>query len=490
MTRRFLSVLIAIVFTLSMMLCGTGTVLADENLDTPNAPIVVSEEQHDFGLQDIGRSSGPYMFTIRNISSQPVKISSIEFSGEHSSDFVKVNDYISKGTIEPGQYREFFVAFSPTSEGRKTADIIITYDETDPKTVTISLSGTGIPIIPEERGTIKGVIKNQYGEDYNGTLLLYDAETGKRIGISSDPKIGGLIAEGEYTIENILPGRYKLYYESPYIKYIYQVYIPNIWYNDANSFESATEIEVIAGNVTEGIDFTVPVPLLLTGIKDQNFGKVEVGSSKEIFIRIGSLEGAPNYIDSVTLAGPDKDQFSIINDTITGQELGITGQQPGIPPTEKGLTIAFTPTSPGKKTAEIQIIHNNRVNWPVIIVLEGTGVDSEPSKYDMRQYGVLPEFNMDSLQSGKMLNAEVNVTNFTNAQEAVLVIVALYDEDNRMVNVSYISKEIGAGLTEKLRAGFKLPDDTKNHKVRVFVWDGRSITETNMQALSDVFELK
>lgn len=476
MAKRLISVLVVVIFAFSMMLCGTGVVLAVENVDTLNAPIVVSEEEYDYGLQDIGRSSGPYRFTIRNISSQSVRIDSIVLSGEHSSDFLKVIDNVSRTDIAAGREKEFFVAFSPASEGRKTADIIITYDEMDPKTITINLSGTGIPIIPEERGAIKGVIKNQYGEDYDGTLYLYDAETGKRIGISSDSKTGGIKAEGAYTIENILPGRYKVFYDAPYIQYIYMVYIPSFWYNDADNFELATEIEVKAGSVTEGIDFTVPIPLLLSPIKDQNFGEVEIGSSEEIFIRVSSLEGAPITITSVTLAGPDKDQFSIINDTVTGQDLGVPNT---------GLTIAFTPTSPGKKTAEIQIIHNNRVDWPVIVALEGTGINPEQPQYD-----ISTEFNMDSLQEGKMLNAEVSVTNLTDVQEAVLVIVALYDEDNRMVNLTYTSEEIAPGLTDKLSAGFKLPDDIKNHRVRVFVWDGHSIDDSNMSALSDVVELQ
>jgi hypothetical protein len=98
-------------------------------------------------------------------------------------------------------------------------------------------------------------------------------------------------------------------------------------------------------------------------------------------------------------------------------------------------------------------------------------------------------FNVASLQPDKMLEAKTTVTNNKSSLKSVVVVTALYDENDKMVNVAYISKNIPVGKTETLSSGFNLPADVANHKVKVFVWDGASITDSNMQPLSNVVTL-
>ncbi|NLY43129.1 MAG: family 43 glycosylhydrolase [Clostridiaceae bacterium] len=97
--------------------------------------------------------------------------------------------------------------------------------------------------------------------------------------------------------------------------------------------------------------------------------------------------------------------------------------------------------------------------------------------------------NIDSLKPGVTFDAKVYVTNKSGNDASVIAIVALYDSYNRMINVSYISKEIALGATERLNAGFKLPSDVTDHRVRVLVWDGTTIDDSKMQPLSEVFEI-
>ena len=95
-------------------------------------------------------------------------------------------------------------------------------------------------------------------------------------------------------------------------------------------------------------------------------------------------------------------------------------------------------------------------------------------------------FNLVTLEPNKLLDVKTTVTNNTSAEQAVVVIVALYNERNRMLNVSYISKNINPGVTENLNAGFNLPSNTTNHKVKVFVWKGDSIINSSMEPISNV----
>lgn len=73
-----------------------------------------------------------------------------------------------------------------------------------------------------------------------------------------------------------------------------------------------------------------------------------------------------------------------------------------------------------------------------------------------------------------------------DGKQDVLVIVGLYDRNNTMVNVSYISKGIAYRGTETLSAGFKLPRDIAGYTVKAFMWDGTDIKLSNMIPLSNV----
>ncbi|NLY42908.1 MAG: hypothetical protein GX066_02840 [Clostridiaceae bacterium] len=105
-------------------------------------------------------------------------------------------------------------------------------------------------------------------------------------------------------------------------------------------------------------------------------------------------------------------------------------------------------------------------------------------------FDVSTTFNMNSLRPNVLLDARVTVTNNSNLQIPVLVIAALYNETGRMINLSYISKDIPVGQTENMHSGFVLPSDIQGHKVKVFVWDGEDLETSNMIPLSEATTLE
>lgn len=104
-------------------------------------------------------------------------------------------------------------------------------------------------------------------------------------------------------------------------------------------------------------------------------------------------------------------------------------------------------------------------------------------------FTVKSSFNINKLEANTLLDVKTTVTNNNSLQPNVLAIVALYDDKDRMVNMSYISKNIPVGKTENLNSGFKLPADITNYKVKIFVWDGKNVTSSNMQPLSNMITL-
>lgn len=116
-------------------------------------------------------------------------------------------------------------------------------------------------------------------------------------------------------------------------------------------------------------------------------------------------------------------------------------------------------------------------------------VNEHSSDVSIDNFVVNSTFNLTSLQPGKILDAKTMVTNNKGFSKSVLTIVGLYDGNDKMVNVSFISKIISAGATESLDAGFKLPSDTTNYKVKVFVWDGTDLSSSAMQPISNMVTL-
>ncbi|MFD0676075.1 MULTISPECIES: chitobiase/beta-hexosaminidase C-terminal domain-containing protein [unclassified Paenibacillus] len=105
-------------------------------------------------------------------------------------------------------------------------------------------------------------------------------------------------------------------------------------------------------------------------------------------------------------------------------------------------------------------------------------------------YAVETAFNMDSLQPNETLAAKVKITNHDAAEQPVLVIVALYNSNEQMVNLSFISKVVAKGSSEYLNAGFKLPANVEGHEVRVLIWNGADIESSKMNPLANVTTLR
>ncbi|MBZ4644878.1 MAG: hypothetical protein JG777_367 [Clostridia bacterium] len=252
----------------------------------------------------------------------------------------------------------------------------------------------------------------------------------------------------------------------------------------------------------------------------ENGVKVATSSTVTTFPwQLGELTN--NYIGKSQYNDPyldgQVDDFRIYNRALSDAEVQAlyTFQEPEItsfkPVEIKTIAGTSVPVLPGKVTA----IYNTGLTWEVDVewdevdpsryaqpgtfkvegTVQGTNVkaianitvegESQNNKFDINT-----TFNLNALAPKKILNASVQVKNNDSQEGAVMAIVALYDGNDKMVNVSYISKEIPIGVTEELCAGFRLPANVDGYKVKVFVWDGTSLDTTAMQPLSNVVELQ
>jgi hypothetical protein len=79
---------------------------------------------------------------------------------------------------------------------------------------------------------------------------------------------------------------------------------------------------------------------------------------------------------------------------------------------------------------------------------------------------------VDKLNNSQHINADLRLKNSDSVESRdVLVIVALYDAQNVMKNISFASRTIAPDEVIELGGGFNLPADVSGHYIEVFVWN-------------------
>jgi pectin methylesterase-like acyl-CoA thioesterase/predicted RecA/RadA family phage recombinase len=151
----------------------------------------------------------------------------------------------------------------------------------------------------------------------------------------------------------------------------------------------------------------------------------------------------------------------------------------------KSVGVKWTPSTVDTSTVGVKTLQGSVEGYTGSISLN-VNVTAQATK----DFTVNSTFNIDKLQANKLLEVKTSVTNNVSLSKQVIAVVALYDKDDKMVNVSYISKNVSGGKIENLSAGFKLPTNVDNYKVKVFVWDGTSLTDTKMMPLSNVVTMQ
>lgn len=89
------------------------------------------------------------------------------------------------------------------------------------------------------------------------------------------------------------------------------------------------------------------------------------------------------------------------------------------------------------------------------------------------------------LQPNTMIRGQVKVKNDTNVAREAILIVALYNNEGEMVNVSLLSREFGPKTEDIIQAGFRLQDEVDGYTIRAMVWDNLD----DMKPLAPVLSL-
>ncbi|MGD0567147.1 MAG: choice-of-anchor D domain-containing protein [Candidatus Sulfotelmatobacter sp.] len=117
----------------SVALLGTGV-----------APVALSPGELSFGVQPEGITSAVQTVTLTNAQIEPLKISTIEFSGTAEADYAAGGTCpVSPKTLGAGLSCNITVTFTPSAVGSRTASLTIT-DGVSSSPQTVTMAGTAI----------------------------------------------------------------------------------------------------------------------------------------------------------------------------------------------------------------------------------------------------------------------------------------------------------------------------------------------------------
>ena len=354
-----------------------------------------------FGPQLVGTGSTEQTVTVINSGSANLTVSGVSLTGANSGQFTKGASTCTTPVAPAGQCT-VKVAFSPTSTGNKTASLSFTTDAPgSPQTVALTGTGTqpGLGADPDPVDFADQVVGSSSTErtvtvTNTGTAPLN--VTGVDLG-GSNP---GQFSKGASTCTTpVAPA--------------------------GTCTVKVTFSPTSTGNKTADLRFTSDAPdsphaVTLTGTGTQpGFSaapnpvafadQVVATSSTEQTMTVTNTGTAPLDVSAVSLTGDHADQFA---------KGANTCDSPVAPAATCTVTVTFTPTSPGDKTAQLSVI-TDAPGGPQMVALTGTGTatPATPKKKQTLRPGLPQRIKLSGLTVITPANA------LTNAGQRVRTLV-------------------------------------------------------------------
>jgi hypothetical protein len=278
-----------------------------------------------------------------------------------------------------------FVVFGKDSEGAVVYSDIFT------------LECDIIENVDNETGIIKGAVS------YPGLIKLYDESTGNQVKIpNTSPHSNGYSVEADFdfVLTGIPEGKYKVAYCPPAGSYVREK-----WYKDAYIKKDADAIIVKSGEICDDIFINTDIiPATYSDKDSYEFTSKGVGEESEPQrITISAGRTYQVTIESVSLSGADKADFTIVNDEATGKT-GLINNG------EIFIDVVFKPLSEGEKNAEIIVRTGNDIGGVTRIPLSGNIIGAVINPPEYRKI----------LKGDADLNGQVNSTDYAVIKRVIL----------------------------------------------------------------------
>jgi N,N-dimethylformamidase beta subunit-like, C-terminal/HYDIN/CFA65/VesB-like, Ig-like domain/Cep192 domain 4 len=336
----------------------------------PSGPVVsLSSPALTYASQLVGTTSAAQSVTLTNTGTGPLTISSIAVTGTNAGDYAQGNTCpISPSTLAANASCTISTTFTPTASGTRTASITIT-DDAAGGAQTISLTGTGTAAAPAVTLNPSSL---SFGSQPVGTTTVAQTTTVTNTGT-------GPLTITAIAVAGTNPGDFAQTNTCPIS--------PSTLAVNASCTISATFTPTATGSRTASVRVTdnaagSPHSVTLSGSgtapavtltpTSLTFASQLVGTTSAAQTSTVRNSGtAPLTISGIGVAGTNAGDYAQTNDCpISPATLAVNATCT--------LTVAFSPTASGTRTASVQV-SDNAAGSPHTVALTGTGTATAPA---------------------------------------------------------------------------------------------------------------
>ena len=333
----------------TVSLSGTG--------QTPTSALTASPSSLSFGMEATGSTSSLGIDVV-DTGTTPINFASFVISGSNAGDFV-ISGNSCGNPLSPGYRCGIGVSFTPSAVGMRSAVLTVNVDGSG-SPFTIPLSGTGQAPVKALTISPAAVTFPAVSVTSNDPQFLTLTNSGNLPFNISSNTISGPNA-GDFTLQGSCVGSYYPA-DGPYLPAGCTIVV--LFSPKAVGPRSAT---LTITDSVPGSPQTVPLtgtgqaaPTLNFNPGSINFATVEVNATAKQVLTITNSGTQPTSVPGFELAGTDVSDFAITSSTCN------SNLNAG---SSCALTISFTPSSPGARSANVTTFGD----WPQVIFLGGNG---------------------------------------------------------------------------------------------------------------------
>jgi hypothetical protein len=297
--------------------------------------------------------------TLTNTGAATLNVSNVALTGANAGDFVIGTSTCSAAALAPAQKCTVQVRFKPTARGARTAALTFT-DNAAGSPHSVALNGTGlasevtfsptsVAFGDQRTGTTSAeqqvTITNTGNSDLTINSLIRSGTDFNQFVVGAQTCVGVTIAPGATCTANVAFKPTSTGAKSGTLR-------------TTDNAPGSPHTMVLTGTGTaSAVSFDTPL----------NFGDQETGTtSASQTLTVTNSGTASLTVSSVTLAGTDPTEFSLVSETCTTAAIapGATCQ----------VTVAFKPTTAGAKSASVSLT-DDAPGSPHTSALSGNGVD-------------------------------------------------------------------------------------------------------------------
>jgi YVTN family beta-propeller protein len=325
--------------------------------------VVLSPAALTLGSQPVGTASAAQSFTLQNTSSAAISISSVAIGGANAGDFSVVGNACGT-SVAAGAACAITVRFTPTAAGTRTASAVITDNAgNSPQSESLTGTGTGpgatfspasITFTSQSVGTTSAAQTVTLTNSGNADLSITS--------ISANGLNGADFAQTNNCGTSLVAGANCT---------IGVTFVPLA----TGTRTASLLVTDNAGNSPQSVSLTgtgtpaVPAPAVTLSPGSLTFGSQTLGTTSAAqSVTLQNTGNAALSISSIALAGINPGDFSATNTCGTSVAAGAAC----------AITVRFTPTAAGTRTASA-VITDNAGNSPQSVSLTGTAVATAPT---------------------------------------------------------------------------------------------------------------